>query len=210
MHERRRQQQQYSSVPRPQVRSSTSLGPPPPPPPPSLGQYHHQYSQPSYYPGPNQQQSQYQQYTHHQQQEGPYAGQYASVPTGGGGKKKQQSRKRQMEQMLRAGKIDEIQGDRQLEMESNQYHLSGDVGGGGSAGDHNAHGIKVVPTSSYQSSAGTTMASTDVNLKQKNKHQLNSLLANAASLEAARAQNPLHTTKANKSHRASAKRRYGW
>lgn len=211
LQQRRLHQQRFSSVPRPQARSTNTLLPPPPLPARMQAQYQQQYSQPNYYADPNHYQHE-QQIADHPSDQG--ATTQAPLPTlggigGGGGKKKQQSRKRQMEQMLRAGKIDEIQSDHQLEMESNHYRISGDVGGGDKGG-YSSHGIKVVPTSSYEASAGTTSASTDVSFKQKNKHQLNSLLANAASLEAARAQNPFHATNSAKSHRASAKRRYGW
>jgi hypothetical protein len=130
--------------------------------------------------------------------------------TVGGGKKKM-SRKRQMEQMLRAGKIHQFQGDYELEGTANVYqHSEYDS----TMSTYQVHGVHMVPTSSYNVSAGTTVASTEISGRQRNKHQLNSLLANAASLEARRMQNPHLANAASGSsgatHRASAKRKYGW
>jgi hypothetical protein len=120
------------------------------------------------------------------------------------------SRKRQMEQMLRAGKIHEFQGDYELEGAANVYeHSEYD-----SVPTYQGHGLRMVPTTSYNVSTGTTIASTEISGRQRNKHQLNSLLANAASLEARRMQNP-HLGSgpsggSGATHRASAKRKYGW
>ena len=127
---------------------------------------------------------------------------------GGGGKKKL-SRKRQMEQMLRAGKLDQVEGDHVVEGVASTYQPS-EFDSGPS---YNSHGVRVVPTSSYNVSTGSTTASTEVTGRQRNKHQLNSLLASAASLEAQRAQNPhlsARSTGSGSSHRATAKRKYGW
>jgi hypothetical protein len=126
---------------------------------------------------------------------------------------KKMSRKRQMEQMLRAGKIDEFQGDHEVQASANMYQPT-DMDSGSSS-SHNAHGVRVVPTGTYDVGSGTTTASTEVTGRQKNKHQLNSLLANAASLEAHRVQNP-HLgsgpggSGTGGSHRSTAKRKYGW
>jgi len=130
-------------------------------------------------------------------------------------KKKQLSRKRQMEQMLRAGKLDEVQGDHELEGVSHVYNQEGDsVVSMMSSSSSNGVGVRVVPTGSYDASAGATAMSTDVTCRQKNSNQLNSLLANAASLESHRAQNPQFHTLSGKgksgSQRATAKRKYGW
>jgi hypothetical protein len=53
-----------------------------------------------------------------------------------------------------------------------------------------------------------TAASTDISGKQRGKHQLNALLASAASLESQLARNP--TSQKMSSHCATAKRKYGW
>lgn len=127
-----------------------------------------------------------------------------------GGGKKRMSRKRQMEQMLRDGKIHEFEGDHELEGTANVY-IPSDYDSGPS---YQGHGVRVVPTSSYNVSAGATVASTEISGRQRNKHQLNSLLANAVSLEARRVQNAHLGRSAGggsgTSHRASAKRKYGW
>jgi hypothetical protein len=123
---------------------------------------------------------------------------------------KKMSRKRQMEQMLRAGRINDIQEDHELEATAHVYQPSDLESSASSRQEH--HGVRVVPTSSYDVGAGATVASTAITGRQKNKHQLNSLLASAASLEAHRAQNP-HLgsgSGAGSSHRSTAKRKYGW
>jgi hypothetical protein len=130
------------------------------------------------------------------------------------GQNKKMSRKRQMEQMLRAGKIDEFQGDHELQASTNVYQPSDMDSSSGPSSSYNAHGVRVVPTSSYNVGSGTTTASTEVTGRQKNKHQLNSLLASAASLEAHRAQNPHLGGRTGGGtgggHRSTAKRKYGW
>ena len=126
-------------------------------------------------------------------------------------KKKPLSRKRQMEQMLRAGKLDQVQGDHQLEGVAHVYNLDGDAAAA-AASVISSSGVRVVPTGSYDPSLGATSMSTSVSSRQKNSNQLNSLLANAASLESQRAQNPHLMGQQGKraSHNASMKRKYGW
>ena len=129
-------------------------------------------------------------------------------------KKKPLSRKRQMEQMLRAGKLDQVEGDHQLSGVNHVYTMEGDAALPTAATSHTSSaGVRVVPTGSYDPSLGSTSMSTDVTSRQKTTNQLNSLLANAASLESHRAQNPqyhLGVAKKAGSHRATAKRKYGW
>ena len=128
-------------------------------------------------------------------------------------KKKPLSRKKQMEQMLRAGKLDEIEGDRQLEGGAHEYNLDGDAAAAAaSMMASSAAGVRVVPTSSYDPSLGGTSMSTKVTSRQKNTNQLNSLLANAASLETKRIQNPQLMGQKGKRglHNAAMKRKYGW
>jgi hypothetical protein len=122
-------------------------------------------------------------------------------------------RKRQMEAMLRAGNLDAVDSD---------VHLSG---GGNtnyaaqallqqqavSAAPHfNAHGVRVVPTSHYNTATGKMDASATISGKQKGKNQLNALMVNAASLEASRLENPQQLSNNASTHRNNAKRKYGW
>jgi len=124
-------------------------------------------------------------------------------------KKKLLSRKRQMEQMLRAGRLDEVQGDHELlgvaHVYLNEYSSSVEA---------SSSSIHVVPTGTYDPTTGTTYTSKDVTSQQKNKNQLNSLLANATSLESHRMQNhhfqPMGGTGRGNSDKVSAKRKYGW
>ena len=118
-----------------------------------------------------------------------------------------------MEQMLRAGKLDQIEGDRQLEGGTHEYNLDGDAAAAAaSMMASSAAGVRVVPTSSYDPSLGGTSMSTKVTSRQKNTNQLNSLLANAASLETKRIQNPQLMGQKGKRglHNAAMKRKYGW
>ena len=123
------------------------------------------------------------------------------------------ARKKQMEAMLRAGNLDEIDSD---------IHLTG----GGNANyaaqallqqqqqqataQYQAHGVRVVPTSQYNPATGQMDASASISGKQKGKNQLNALLANAASLEASRMENPQLSNNTRGTYRNNAKRKYGW
>lgn len=118
-----------------------------------------------------------------------------------------------MEQMLRAGKLDQIEGDHQLEGIAHDYNLDGDAAAAAaSIMTSSAAGVRVVPTSSYDPSLGATSVSTKVTSRQKNSNQLNSLLASAASLETKRVQNPQLMGQQGKRglHNAAMKRKYGW
>jgi hypothetical protein len=147
-----------------------------------------------------------------------------SAERGHSKKKKPLSRKRQMEQMLRAGKLDQVQGDHELQGVAHVYQQEGDLASAmtssSSSNNNNNNntggaGVRVVPTGTYDASLGATAMSTDVSSRQKNSNQLNSLLANAASLESHRAQNPqfngmMGVKGKSGSHRANAKTKYGW
>ena len=116
---------------------------------------------------------------------------------------KKHSRKRQMEQMLRSGQTANIDFDAQLQGQApNDY-----VPQSNDNASYQSHGLRVVPTQRYDTSSGL-QASTQITGKQKSKHQLNSLLANAASLDSQRMRNP--NSQNTNSHRATAKRKYGW
>jgi hypothetical protein len=130
---------------------------------------------------------------------------------GGKGKKKLLSRKRQMEQMLRAGRLDEVQGDHELQGVAHIYNAPSEYGSssGAAATAAAVDSIRVVPTGAYDPATGTTSTSRDVTGTQKNKNQLNSLLANAAALENHRMQIGGTSNTAN-AYKATAKRKYGW
>jgi hypothetical protein len=68
--------------------------------------------------------------------------------------------------------------------------------------------VKVAPVQMYDPSKGTDVTAASVTSKQRSKHQINQLLANAASLELQRARNMGGGTTHSK--RADAKRKYGW
>lgn len=128
-----------------------------------------------------------------------------------------------MEQMLRAGRLDQVEGDHELQGVEHTYLPPGDHGASTSttmASSSASASVRVVPTGSYDAATGATAASTTVTSRQKTTNQLNSLLANAASLESKRAQGTQFqflggsgsgggATKQG-SHRATAKRKYGW
>jgi hypothetical protein len=114
-----------------------------------------------------------------------------------------------MEQLLRSGTTNfaDIEGDIQLQGEDPAQYIPAEQ-----HENYQSHGLRVVPTSRYEVGTGINTASTDITGKQRSKHQLNSLLASAASLESQRMRNPASgsSNSAATSHRASAKRKYGW
>jgi hypothetical protein len=124
------------------------------------------------------------------------------------------ARRRQLEQMLRAGNTAGITGDIQLEGQAPDQYLPEEQTYQAPA----SHGVRVVPVSMY-GSAGATTTGADISGKQRSKHQLNALMANAASLEHQRArapfssssqQGPSSSSSSGTTHRANAKRKYGW
>ena len=115
-----------------------------------------------------------------------------------------------MEQMLRAGRLDEVQGDHELQGVAHIYNAPSEYGSSsGAAAAAAVDSIRVVPTGAYDPATGTTSTSRDVTGTQKNKNQLNSLLANAAALENHRMQIGGTSNTAN-AYKATAKRKYGW
>eukprot|EP00980_Cylindrotheca_fusiformis_P026089 scaffold15311_cov136-Cylindrotheca_fusiformis.AAC.11 len=115
------------------------------------------------------------------------------------------SRKRQMEQMLREGNLDGVSSDVHLHGQDNVYEVPQDQQQHSTQAQ--SHGVRVVPTSQYVPGMGTTASTIKISGKQRGKNQVNALLASAASLEAQRARNPLPQ---QNTHRANAKRKYGW
>jgi len=124
------------------------------------------------------------------------------------------ARKRQMEAMLRAGNWDNVDSDIHLEGGGNSNYAMEAIRQQQQqvAPQYQAHGVRVVPTSHYNTSTGQMDASSSISGKQKGKNQLNALLANAASLEASRIENPqLSSNTTNRgTYRNNAKRKYGW
>eukprot|EP00934_Nitzschia_sp_Nitz4_P003201 Nitzschia sp. Nitz4//scaffold104_size75438//48394//49740//NITZ4_005661-RA/size75438-exonerate_est2genome-gene-0.54-mRNA-1//-1//CDS//3329532401//3191//frame0 len=124
------------------------------------------------------------------------------------------SRKRQMEAMLRAGNLSEIESDVHIAPPDASGSLP--TGSETAASTVNIHGVRVVPTTSYQVGAGGMTASTSVSGKQRGKNQLSALLVNAASLESKRKEQALFPTNLDggaqngRQKRANAKRKYGW
>ena len=117
------------------------------------------------------------------------------------------AKRRHMEQMLRAGNMSEINSD------DNVIHMEGQgptdfVPEAQTYQEVPSHGVRVVPVSMY-GKAGSSATSTEISGKQRSKHQLNSLLASAASLEQQRARAP-QASSSGVSHRVNAKRKYGW
>ena len=137
---------------------------------------------------------QQQQTRHHQQQQQP----------------KFQSKKAQrkhMEKMLRAGNMSGVtEGD-------NVIHMQGQgptdyVPEVQTYQETPSHGVRVVPVSMY-GKAGSSDTSSEISGKQRSKHQLNALMASAASLEQQRARAPQGSSSST-SHKVNAKRKYGW
>ena len=120
------------------------------------------------------------------------------------------SHKRQMEQLLRAGKLQDVTETVSLEGPSNVYQPPAPA----QQQQYQSHGIRVVPTTRYNVGMGQSTASMQVTGRQRGKHQLNSLLVSAAALEAQRARNPMGdggtNSSSGSSHRVNAKRKYGW
>jgi hypothetical protein len=122
------------------------------------------------------------------------------------------ARRRQLEQMLRAGNTAEITGDIQLEGQAPDQYIPEEQTYQAPA----SHGVRVVPVSMY-GSAGATTTGADISGKQRSKHQLNALMASAASLEQQRVRAPFSSSSqqgpsssSGNTHRANAKRKYGW
>jgi hypothetical protein len=125
------------------------------------------------------------------------------------------ARKKQMEAMLRAGNLDGIDSDIHLTSGGNANYtvealLQQQQQQHQVAPHYQAHGVRIVPTSHYNTATGQMDASASISGKQKGKNQLNALLANAASLEASRLENPQLSANTRGTYRNNAKRKYGW
>jgi hypothetical protein len=154
---------------------------------------------------------------HYQQQQQ----QYENNPTSTQQQQQQQppqisskKAKRQLQTMLRQGNLSQVSAqayELQAPDTTNTFSLP-DVGGNATTASLDSHGVRVVPTQTW--AQGSASVSTTISGKQKSKSQLNSLMASAASLEQARAQNPISgsnsSTTKQSSFRNNAKRKYGW
>ena len=115
---------------------------------------------------------------------------------------KKRSRK-EMEKALRAGNLDALQGVATVEAEASVYIPQEETYRVPTSGI-----TKVAPVSMYDPKAGSDVMQVGATGKQRGKHQINTLLASAASLELQRAR--AIGTSGGKSKRADAKRKYGW
>lgn len=115
---------------------------------------------------------------------------------------KKRSRK-EMEKALRAGNLDALQGVATVEAEASVYVPQEETYRVPTSGI-----TKVAPVSMYDPKAGSDVMQAGATGKQRGKHQINTLLASAASLELQRAR--AIGTSGGKSKRADAKRKYGW
>jgi hypothetical protein len=109
-----------------------------------------------------------------------------------------------MERDLRRGNLAALCDDsdnnniQELQAQPTDYVPSQDISGP----THNPHGVRVAPVKMYDTKLGTDVLGANISGKARGKHQINYLMASAAALEA----KPSKT----KSHRASAKQKYGW
>ena len=153
---------------------------------------------------------------HHQQQQPPAA--YPSYSSSHASSQQQQpsaaapssqskmSKRKQrqwMEQQLRLGNIGAVSQSSQIHElqdhhDPNAYHLGQD-----DMDQPKSTGIRVVPTQAYNPKTGGMESTTEVGGKQKSKSQLSSLLVSAAALQT-------KPSSKQTTHRATAKRKYGW
>ena len=115
---------------------------------------------------------------------------------------KKRSRK-EMEKALRAGNLDALHGVATVEAEASVYVPQEETYRVVTSGI-----TRVAPVGMYDPKAGSDVMQVGATGKQRGKHQINALLASAASLELQRAR--AIGTSGGKSKRADAKRKYGW
>ena len=116
---------------------------------------------------------------------------------------KKRSRK-EMEKALRSGNLDAVEDSNMTTLDAEQavYVPQEETYAVPSSG-----AVRVAPVRMYDPKAGTDVVQAEVTGKQRGKHQINVLMASAASLELQRARGMGGGVK-NK--RADAKRKYGW
>jgi hypothetical protein len=119
--------------------------------------------------------------------------------------------RRAMEQALRSGNFAALGGDDQVSMVS----LEAPAPDAYEPPDEHqsttrpTHGVRVVPMKMYDPKAGADITAGQVSGKQRSKHQITQLMVSAAALEAKRARG-MGGSDAGATHRADAKRKYGW
>jgi hypothetical protein len=112
--------------------------------------------------------------------------------------------RREMEKALRAGNLQALEGvTTTVEAQALAYAPREETYRVPSFGI-----TKVAPVGMYDPKAGSDVMQAGATGKQRGKHQINALLASAASLELQRAR--AIGTSGGKGKRADAKRKYGW
>jgi hypothetical protein len=115
---------------------------------------------------------------------------------------KKRSRK-EMEKALRSGNFSGISGDNVQTLDTtadaNTYIAPAQQ-------EAPRHNVKVAPVRMYDTKAGTDVLGASVSSKAKGKNQVNHLMAAAAAFELKESQGMFQV----KSHKANAKRKYGW
>ena len=112
--------------------------------------------------------------------------------------------RKEMEKLLRHGHLDQMDNDTMVQLEQASPHAFVPQP---EVTQVPTHGVRNVPTQMYDPSAGGTVTG----VRGRGKNQISHLLGQAANLELARARGMNGSGGAGgTSHRASAKRKYGW
>ena len=112
--------------------------------------------------------------------------------------------RKEMEKLLRHGHLDQMDNDTMVQLEQASPHAFVPQP---EVTQVPSHGVRNVPTQMYDPSAGGTVTG----VRGRGKNQISHLLGQAANLELARARGMNGSGGAGgTSHRASAKRKYGW
>lgn len=112
--------------------------------------------------------------------------------------------RKEMERALRSGNMSAVDGHGNVQTFDAQQHVYMPEDSATTAPNQGT-GVRVAPVAMYDTKAGKDVLGANVSGKARGKNQINYLMASAAAFEANQAQQ----AKA-KSHRASAKRKYGW
>lgn len=112
--------------------------------------------------------------------------------------------RKEMERALRSGNMSAVDGHGNVQTFDSQQHVYMPEDSATTAPNQGT-GVRVAPVAMYDTKAGKDVLGANVSGKARGKNQINYLMASAAAFEANQAQQ----AKA-KSHRADAKRKYGW
>jgi len=121
--------------------------------------------------------------------------------------------KRELEKALRSGNFDAIDSSNITQsIDTSTYNTPSENELLATASTSNPNGSQYRTSNlqMYVPSEGTSVATGDVSSKQRSKHQIHSLVANARKLEADRARLGAMGLGGRKSNRADAKKKYGW